>query len=58
MTIAKMTDVVMLFFRDGMFYPVQFSDQCTVEDHVKLNPGTNKVVNAATGKTVWEATKQ
>jgi len=47
---------VVLFFREGGFYPVQLSGTKTtadeVPDHVALNPGTMRVENLA-GEVIW-----
>jgi hypothetical protein len=39
---------VVLFFRGDHFYFVELTPQCDIEEHVRLNPGTTRVENAAT----------
>lgn len=41
-----------LFFREGGFYQLQLPE-ATVSDNADCNPGTLKVVDAATGEVVW-----
>lgn len=43
-----------LFFREDFFYPVDFYAEDRVENHVRLNPGTVKVVDAVTQEILWE----
>ena len=47
---------VVLFFREGGFYPVQLSGlketADEVPDHVALNPGTIRVESIA-GEVIW-----
>lgn len=43
---------VFLFCRENGFYPLDIPE-ATVEDNALLNPGTLKVIHAATGKVVW-----
>lgn len=50
---AKLTGDVWIFFRGDRFYPVMPTERCRVEDHVELNPGTTKVINAKTKKVIW-----
>lgn len=44
---------VVLFFRGDHFYPVELTPQCDIEEHVRLNPGTTRVENAATREILW-----
>lgn len=39
-----------------IFYPIEIPPDETIEQHVELNPGTLKVKDALTGKTLWEPT--
>lgn len=52
---------VVLFFRSGHFYTVQFSGTKPAEqevlDHVALNPETERV-ERITGEVLWERTIQ
>jgi hypothetical protein len=41
-----------IFFRDGMFYPVEIPPS-QVQANVDLNPGTLMVVHAEDGNIVW-----
>ena len=49
---------VVLFFRKEGFYPVTLSARCKIEDHVRLNPGTLKVVDAETREVLWQEEKK
>lgn len=43
-----------LFIRDGGFYPVDgIKSDAEVIDHVRLNPGTRRVINVH-GKIIWD----
>jgi hypothetical protein len=42
-----------IFFRDGFFYPAELTPECDIEEHVRLNPGTIRVEDAATGEILW-----
>lgn len=58
-----MTGRVVLFFRDGMFYPITLSGKVPAAkecaDHAELNPGTLRIEDALTGEVLWpEGTKQ
>lgn len=46
---------LMIFFRKDCFYPVEFTARCTVAEHVRLNPGTLKVMDGVTGEVLWIA---
>lgn len=47
-----------LFFREGFFYPVELTPKCSVEEHARLNPGTLKVEDAATGDVLWSVDRK
>ena len=54
--------IVALFFREGMFYPVQFMGEKPpakeAADHAALNPGTLRIEDM-NGNVLWpEGTKQ
>lgn len=51
------SDRVVIFFRKEGFYPVQFTPNCKVEDHVRLNPGTIRV-EELNGKIIWPTSPQ
>jgi hypothetical protein len=43
-----------LFFREGMFYPVEEESDEKVLKHVPLNPGTKRI-ETAEGRVIYEA---
>lgn len=56
------TGETVIFFREGMFYPIQLSGlkptQEEVADHAALNPGTLRIEDL-NGNVLWpEGTKQ
>jgi len=57
----ELTGIVALFFRDDMFYPVQFHGKKPPEleaaDHAVPNPGTRRV-ETVDGVVLWQETKQ
>jgi hypothetical protein len=62
MTANVATGEVVLFFREGMFYPVQLSglkpSAVEAADHAALNPGTLRIEDLS-GNVLWpEGTKQ
>ena len=56
-----MAGITALFFRDGCFYPVQFSGNKPPEreaaEHAVLNPGTIRIEDTE-GNVLWQETKQ
>lgn len=46
--------MIYLFFREGMFYPIEDESDEKVLAHIPLNPGTLKV-ETFDGRVVWEA---
>lgn len=44
-----------IFHRDSGFYPIELRDDDDAREHAKLNPGTLKVENAATGEIIWRS---
>lgn len=47
---------VYLFFREGMFYPIEDESDENVLKHVPLNPGTLKI-ETIDGRVIYEAPK-
>lgn len=45
-----------IFFREGMFYPVDLDGDAEVLPNVECNPGTIRVEDA-TGRVVWKASE-
>lgn len=41
------------FFREGMFYPLELGSDAEARANADCNPGTVKVVNERTGRTIW-----
>lgn len=48
--------MIYIFYREGMFYPVEEADESRIPEHVKLNPGTRRVEDID-GRIVWEGAK-
>jgi hypothetical protein len=44
---------VYVFFREGMFYPIELRDDADARANAELNPGTLKVEDIS-GRTVWK----
>ena len=42
-----------VFFREGMFYPIELRDDNDVQPNVRSNPGTIRV-ETWDGRVVWE----
>lgn len=42
-----------IFFREGMFYPVELRDDDDARANAECNPGTLKVENLLTNEIVW-----
>lgn len=50
---------VYTFHREGGFYPLALGSDDEARQNAEWNPGTIKVVNEMTGRTVWtEANKE
>lgn len=49
---------VYLFFRDGMFYPLELSDDESAIANAKCNPGTTRVEDAFNRRIVWPVQSQ
>lgn len=47
---------VYIFFREGMFYPIEEENDEKVLKHVELNPGTLKI-ETIDGRVIYEAPK-
>ncbi len=45
---------VYLFFREGMFYPIELRDDEQAVSNAECNPGTVRVEDGITGHVVWE----
>jgi hypothetical protein len=45
-----------LFFREGMFYPVEEESDEKVLKHVPLNPGTKRI-ETVEGRVIYDAAK-
>lgn len=51
--------MVWIFYRKDdqgkvFFYAITVTDRCKPDDHARLNPGTLKIEDAATGKILWQ----
>jgi len=45
-----------IFFREGMFYPVELRDDADAKVNAELNPGTIRVEDIE-GRVVWAETR-
>jgi hypothetical protein len=52
---AKGHAVPYIFIRAEMFYPIELRDDADAVANALCNPGTLRVENGITGRTVWQA---
>lgn len=44
---------LVIFFREGMFYPLELPDTDDLSAHAEANPGTLRVEDGITGEILW-----